>query len=75
MFSIDRGTLHGVTAGQRFAIYRDFRMGLTPPLVYMGDVVVMSVSEQTSKVVVVRAVDGIMQGDVAVPRRPANQQD
>ncbi|MBY0494111.1 MAG: hypothetical protein K2Y23_07830 [Cyanobacteria bacterium] len=75
VFSIDRGSLHGVTPGQRFAVYRDYRLGTTPPLVYMGDVVAMTVSERTTKVVVVRAVDGIMPGDVVVPRRPASQQD
>ena len=69
----DRGSLHGVAPGQRFAIYRDFRQGRTPPLVYLGDVVAMTVNEQTTKVVVVKAVDGIMPGDVVVPRRPANQ--
>ena len=74
VFSIDRGSLHGVVAGQRFAIYRDFRNGLTPPLVYVGDVVAMTVSEQTTKVVVVKAIDGIMPGDVVVFRRPTNQQ-
>ena len=74
VFSIDRGTVHGVQPGQRFAIYRDPRVGLTPPLVYLGDVVAMTVSETTTKVVVVRAVDGIMPGDVVVFRRPTNQQ-
>jgi hypothetical protein len=74
VFSIDRGTLHGVQPGQRFAIYRDYRQGRTPPLVYLGDVVAMSVSEQTTKVVVVRAVDGIMPGDVVVFRRPTPNQ-
>jgi len=39
------------------------------PLVYMGDAVVMNVSEKTSKLVVTRAVDGIEIGDVVVPRR------
>ena len=73
VFSIDRGSLHGVAPGQRFAIYRDFRKGRTPPLVYLGDVVAMTVGEGTTKVVVVRAVDGIMPGDVVVPRRPTNQ--
>jgi hypothetical protein len=39
------------------------------PLVYMGDVVVLTVLEQTSKVVVTKAVDGIQVGDIVVPRR------
>ena len=33
----------------------------------------MTVGEQTSKVVVTAAVDGIEPGDVAVPRRPRQQ--
>jgi hypothetical protein len=74
VFSIDRGSVHGVQPGQRFAIYRDYRVGRTPPLVYLGDVVAMQVSDNTTKVVVVRAVDGIMPGDVVVFRRPTNQQ-
>jgi hypothetical protein len=68
MFSIDRGTLHGVAAGQRFAIYRDLHNGM--PLAYLADVVALAVSELTSKVVVIRSVDGITVGDVVVARRP-----
>ncbi len=66
-FSIDRGTVHGVAAGARFAIYRDRKDGL--PLVYVGDAVVMEQGELTSKVVLVRVKDIIAVGDVAVPRR------
>ena len=65
--SINRGTVNGVVAGHRYAIYRDFHNGL--PLVYMGEAVVMSVSEQTSKVIVTNTRDAIEPGDVAVPRR------
>lgn len=72
VFSIDRGTAHGVAAGQRYAVYRDFHNNL--PLVYMGDAVVMSTAEQTSKVVVTSVADGIQVGDVVVPRRPASKQ-
>jgi hypothetical protein len=39
------------------------------PLVYVADVVVMTVLEQTSKVIVTKAVDGIQLGDIVVPRR------
>jgi hypothetical protein len=91
--SIDRGAVHGVTVGARFAVYRDKQKsfisqpvvpsrGATPrsprnahtgedvmPLVYIGDVVVMSVSETTSKVIVTRMTDGIINGDTVVPRR------
>lgn len=65
--SIDRGTLHGVVPGSRYAIYRDKRNGL--PLIYLGEAVVLATSEQSSKVMVTKAVDAIETDDVAVPRR------
>ena len=72
VFSIDRGTAQGVAAGNRYAIYRDFHNNL--PLVYMGDAVVMTAGEHTSKVVATTVVDGILIGDTVVPRRPASKQ-
>ena len=69
VFSIERGTLQGVVPGARYAIYRDLRNHL--PLIYVADVVVMTVNELTSKVVVTSAIDAIEPGDVAVPRRRA----
>ena len=65
--NIDRGTVHGVIPGARFAIFRNVVQGL--PLVYVGDVVVMEQGELTSKVVVVRVTDVVQQGDVVVRRR------
>ena len=65
--NIDRGTVHGVAQGARFAIYRNIQYGL--PMVYVGDAVVMEQGELTSKVVLVRVRDVVRQGDVAVPRR------
>jgi hypothetical protein len=67
VLSIDRGTLHGVVPGARFAVYRDTRNGL--PLIHIGELVVMTTNELTSKVVVVQSFDGIETGDVVVPRR------
>lgn len=67
IISIDRGTLHGVVTGSRFAIYRDRRD--TTPLVYLGEAVVLSTAEQTSKVMITKANDALMSGDLAVPRR------
>jgi hypothetical protein len=72
VFSIERGTAHGVAAGHRYAIYRDFHNNL--PLVYVADAVVMTVNELTSKVVVTSATDPIEPGDIAVPRRPSQDQ-
>jgi hypothetical protein len=66
VFSIERGTEQGVNQGDRYAIYRDFHNNL--PLVYVADVVVMTVEQLTSKVVVTQAVDSIEPGDIAVPR-------
>jgi len=66
VFSIERGTVHGVTPGARYAIYRDFHNNL--PLVYVADVVVMTVEALTSRVVVTQMADSIEPGDIAVPR-------
>ena len=66
--NIDRGTVHGVLPGARFAIFRNVVQGL--PLVYVGDVVVMEQGEFTSKVVVVRVTDVVQRGDVVVRRNP-----
>ncbi|HWI18099.1 MAG TPA: hypothetical protein VNT81_10150 [Vicinamibacterales bacterium] len=65
--SVDRGTLHGVVPGARFAIYRDNRNGM--PLVHIGEAVVLAVSELSSKVMITKSLDGIESNDVAVPRR------
>jgi hypothetical protein len=67
VLSINRGTVLGVVAGHRYAIYRDFRNGL--PLTHVGEAVVLSAGEQTSKVVITTTRDAVRAGDVAVPRR------
>lgn len=67
VMSIDRGTIHGVVAGARYALYRDLRNGM--PLLYLGEAVVLATSEQTSKVSVTRVIDAIQPGDIVVPRR------
>jgi hypothetical protein len=69
MVSIDRGTAQGVAVGARFAVYRDKHNPNGSPLIYIGDVVVMSTNENTSKVMVIKANDGIVSGDTVVPRR------
>lgn len=66
-FSIDRGAVHGVVPGARFAIYRDRQIGM--PLVHLGEAVVLEAGELTSKVVMVTVKDFVEVGDVAVPRR------
>jgi len=67
VMSIERGTLHGVVPGARYALYRDFHNGM--PLVHVGEVVVLETAEQTSKVAITRVMDPIQPGDIAVPRR------
>jgi hypothetical protein len=67
ILSINRGTVNGVVAGARYAIYRDSHDGM--PLVHIGEAVVMAVNDTTSKVVVTKAFDAIAGSDIAVPRR------
>lgn len=67
VLSIDRGTQQGTQPGARYAIYRDRRNGM--PLVYLGEMVVLEVREQTSKVVITKTIDGVEPGDIVVPRR------
>jgi hypothetical protein len=75
IMSIERGASHGVVVGARYAIYRDPRTGTEGmPLFYLADAVVTEVGPVTSKMVVVKAVDAVTTEDVAVPRRPVQQQ-
>jgi hypothetical protein len=67
ILSIDRGTIHGVVPGARYAIYRDPRDGM--PLVHIGEIVVLTTSELTSKAIVTKAFDAMYGDVVAVPRR------
>lgn len=67
LVSIDRGTLHGIVPGMRFAFYRDPKN--TMPLVYIGEAVVLVTDELSSKVMVTKSLDGIETNDLAVPRR------
>ena len=67
LLSIDRGKAQGVTAGARYAIYRDRHNGL--PLIYVGDAVVIEPEELTSKIVLVMVKDAVSADDVAIPRK------
>lgn len=67
MFSIARGSDHGVMAGARFAIYRDRKDG--KPLVHIGEAIVTELSATSSKVILVKTVDAVGPADIAVPRR------
>jgi hypothetical protein len=69
IMSIDRGTAQGVTPGARYAVYRDKYKGDGTPLVHLGEAVVLTSTETTSKVIVTRSSGGIVAGDTVVPRR------
>lgn len=85
IFSIDRGSAHGVTPGARVAIYRDPGQramtdaaaygGPQPclPLAYLGEAVVLEVQDTTAKVILVTTRDAVGTGDIAVLRRPAGR--
>ena len=67
LFSIARGTDHGVTVGARFAIYRDRKDGR--PLVYIGEAIVTDPSATSAKVILLKTTDVVDIADIAVPRR------
>lgn len=65
---IDRGTDHGLRAGQRLTIFRRVGRGaLTPSVV--GDAVVVAVRTDSATIRVVSATDSISFGDWAAPHR------
>jgi hypothetical protein len=76
---IDRGTAHGVAAGDRFAIYRDVRarsaMYSQPrtspplPLALVGEAVAVATGPVMSLVRITSARDAVLSGDLAAPRR------
>jgi hypothetical protein len=70
-FSIARGTDHGVTAGARYAIYRDRKDG--KPLVHIGEAIVTEPLAVSAKVLLMKTVDAVSTADVAVPRRTGAQ--
>jgi hypothetical protein len=71
MFSIARGTEHGVVVGSRFAIYRDRKDG--KPLVHIGEAIVTEPLLTSAKVLLMTTVDVVSPSDIAVPRRPGAQ--
>jgi hypothetical protein len=84
VLTIDRGSNHGVVAGQRFLVFRDKRdlrvettgksdiyeaMEGRLPLVEIGQVLVVAVRPQDSSVQVVLSKDAITAGDLIAPIR------
>ncbi len=74
---IDHGTKQGVSAGTRFAIYRDLRSySLMPldmtdklPLASIADAVVVSAGADSALIRIGNARDAVHGGDMAVPRK------
>ena len=65
---IDRGTDQGVTAGARYAIYRDIgSAGM--PLASVGEAVVLSAGKTLALTKITRARDAVLSGDYVAPRR------
>jgi hypothetical protein len=64
--NIDRGKSHGIGAGTRVAFYRDRENGT--PLVELGMGIVVEVSDNSSKVVLVRASEFVVNGDYVAIR-------
>jgi len=65
---IDRGSEQGVTAGARFAVYRNLATtGM--PLASIGEVVVVQVGKKESLTRVTRSRDALQSGDYVAPRK------
>ena len=65
---IDRGTDQGVTAGARFAVYRDLGVA-GMPLTSIGEAIVVSAGDTQSVARITRARDAIFNGDYVAPRK------
>jgi hypothetical protein len=63
---IDRGSDHGIRAGQRLTLFRRRPGRLGPAIV--GDAVVVAVRNDSATIRVERAIDGISAGDWAAPQ-------
>jgi len=66
---IDRGSEKGVAPGQRFAIYRDLRVGGLP-LASVGEAVVISTGPSVAVARITRIRDAVIEGDYIAPRKP-----
>jgi hypothetical protein len=66
--TIDRGSDHGLVAGQRLSVFRDKRSA-AGPLVEIGTVITVSVRPDSSTVQVLEVRDAIMRDDLVAVRR------
>ena len=66
--TIDRGSDHGLVAGQRLSVFRDKR-GAAGPLVEIGTVIAIAVRPDNATVQVLDVRDAIMRDDLVAVRR------
>jgi hypothetical protein len=64
---IDRGSAHGMQAGQRLTLFRDDPRHIAPPFV-VGEAVVVAVKTWSATIRVEHATDAIWDGDWAAPQ-------
>ena len=67
---IDRGSEHGVSAGQRLTLFRKGRSAARPDVV--GDAIVVAVRSDSATIRVERVTDAISSGDWAAPQGPSS---
>lgn len=67
---IDRGSAHGMQAGQRLTLFRDDPRHIAPPYV-IGEAVVVAVKTWSATIRVEHATDAIWDGDWAAPQLPS----
>jgi hypothetical protein len=68
-FMVNRGSDHGVAAGDRFVIYRDKKMGENF-LYDLGEAVAIDVKPDRSTLQAIVSRDAFMPGDYVAPRKP-----
>jgi len=65
---INRGAVHGVTAGARLSVFRDAKTA--GPLVPIGQVIVLTTGAETATVIADRVRDALAAGDWVAPQAP-----
>lgn len=65
---VDRGSDHGIRAGQRFTIFRQTAGG-TGPVAKIGDAIAMVVSPETTVVRIEKVMDAVVVGDLVAIHR------
>ena len=65
---VDRGTDHGIKAGQRFTIFRQTAGG-AGPVAKIGEAIAMLVNPETTVVRIEKVVDAVVVGDLVAIHR------